>query len=146
MLLGAVGEEVESLQAFTYLVNPKLAPVDALSAVMRTRNGVPGTFTATWSSPIKRGTEIEIVTTNGTVVATGVDAYVKRKEGSGEPAEEHFNLGYSSGVKAEVESFARGILNGRLDPREEPGEAVKDLAMVEAILTSGEQKGALQTL
>lgn len=146
LMLQAVTEDIASVSAFSSLVSEKLPPVDTVNATLRTRNGVTGTFTATWSSTIKKGTEVEIITTNGIVTATGVDVSSKSKNSSGKVEEEHFDFGWSSGVVAEVASFAQGISRGRLDERELPVEALYDLRLIEKILTSGDRTGEVQEL
>lgn len=145
-MLQALDEQIASVSAFSSLVSEKLPPVDTVNATLRTQKGVTGAFTATWSSTIKKGTEIEIMTTNGIVVATGVDVTIKTKNSSGKVEEERFDFGWSSGVEAEVASFAEGVSEGKLDERALPAEALYDLRLIEKILTSGDHQGQVQTL
>lgn len=136
MLLGAAGDDVSHVAAFTGLVDEALPPVDTVNACISTNKGTVGSFTATWASPVKRGLEFEIILSNGVVVASPVDVVVKRKDGDGEVSEESFDFGKDSGVAAEVAAFAQSIQTGQADPAMSPLEAIEDLRVVETILTS----------
>ncbi|KAF2103695.1 NAD(P)-binding protein [Rhizodiscina lignyota] len=141
MLLAAAGEELAELSAFTNLVDDNLPLVDTVNATMKTSSGTTGTFSATWASPVRFGAQMEIAMTNGAVAATPVDVIVKKKG-----AEDKIDFKKSSGVKEEVDAFAKSILSGEPDPLLSPREATLDVEVIEKILQSGEQKGAPQAL
>ncbi len=99
------------------------------------------------------------MTTNGAVIwtPTGVTTVtrsisVEKQEetrafvlaGGGEGKKKDFV--YENGVPAEIEAFGRSLVTGKADPRQAPMEAIKDLEILEAILQSGENNGALKKI
>ncbi len=83
---------------------------------------------------------LELVTTNGSVKVSPVDVVVNSKKG-----QERTEFARDSGVKAEVRAFA-GAIGGEGDARLSPGEALRDLAVLQGLLESGEAGGAVQTV
>ena len=49
-------------------------------------------------------------------------------------------------MKAEVHAFAESIQNGFADERGAPEQALADLRLIERMLESGEQEGAIKVL
>lgn len=142
-LLAAAGEKVVDLSAFSDLLRKKLPPVDTLHSIWRLESGAAGTFVCSWSTEHKSGLEFEIVTTKGRVTVTPTSVVVTTKSPDGKDVEDKTAVQSSSGVAAEVETFARGIRDGKLDTRLAPGEVMGDLLVMESMLKS---HGTLKTL
>lgn len=141
LLLEAAGEKITQLSSFNRLVDEDLPPVDTVVSIMSTEKGVSGTFVATWASPVRSGLDIEIVMSNGVVIASPVDLVVKKKDSEGKTQKEEIKVTKTFGVPAEVQSFAKNIQEGKLDKRASPREALEDLRLIEMILKSGESGG-----
>jgi len=80
------------------------------------------------------------------VTVTPTSVNIVCKNAAGEKQESQKEFAGSAGVKAEVESFAASIAAGSLDPRGRPQEAISDLRVLQAMLDSGEQKGAVRVI
>lgn len=143
--LSAVGEEIKQLSARTALIQEKLPPVDTVHGLLTTTSGRSGTFIVSFGSEFKSGFTIELVTTNGSVRLTPGVVNVTRKGPDGEKVEETKTFEFNSGVKAEVAAFAQSITNGKVDARQAPSEALKDLEILQALLESGEDSGAIKS-
>lgn len=141
LLLEAAGEKITKLSSFNRLIDDDLPPLDTVVSILSTEKGASGTFVATWASPAKGGLYVEVVMSNGVINASPVDMDVKPKDMEGKVKEETFKPPRSSGVPAEVQSFAKSIQSGQPDPRASPQEALEDLRVVEMILRSGEASG-----
>lgn len=98
-----------------------------------------------FGSEFKSGFTIELVTTNGSVRLTPGVVNVTRKGPDDEKVEETKTFEFNSGVKAEVAAFAQSITDGKVDARQAPSEALKDLEILQALLESGEDFGAIKT-
>ena len=147
-LLGAAGHELDKVAAFTSLLEPRLLPVDTVHAVVSTKEGKSGTISITFGTEFKDMLEVDIVTTNGAVTwsPTIVTTVTRKGYGSADKAIETKEFPYLSGVAAEVATFAQALESGRLDPRQTPAEGLKDLEVVQRMLESGEEHGALKTV
>ena len=126
-LLGAVGEEVDKVVSFADLLVERLGPHDTVHAVASTKSGAKGTITMSFGTEHKRGLEIQIVTTNGTVTWNPEEVNVTGKSQK---------YAYSSGVAAEVVAFAKSIEVKTADPLQTPEEAFADLQLLEGLLVS----------
>ena len=145
-LLAAAGEKVKAVSAFTAQLQDRLPPVDTIHSIWRLESGNSGTFTQSWGMEHKTDIEFEVVTTTGRVTVTPDGVTVSTKSSKGEKVEIKTNTTMTSGVVAEMEAFARGIREGKPDPRQTPDEAFGDLLLMELMLKSGEQGGTLKTL
>lgn len=145
LLLTAVGEEITQLSARTSLLQEKLAPVDTVHALLGTTSGAAGTFTVSFGTEFKAGFRIQVVTTKGSVTVTPTEVSVTMKDQSGNTLDEKKDFGFSAGVKPEIEAFGQSLNAGRVDPRQSPMNALKDLEILEGMLKSGE-KGAILKL
>lgn len=131
-----------SVAAFTSLVQPKLAPVDTIHAILATTRGRSGTFSVSFGSQHRSTFEIAVTTTRGSVSVTPtavVVTDVERKE-----VQKEFQ--FSSGVAQELEGFVTSIQTGKLDARGAPEEAERDLAIIESMLTSAQEGGQVKHL
>jgi predicted dehydrogenase len=139
-LLGAAGQEIKQLVGFSALLEERLLPVDTVNAAVLTQGGRSGTIALSFGTEFKSGLEIEILTTKGSVAWTPKDVKVKTAENKdGETT----LFEWDSGVAAEVHAFASSVEAKTADERQTPREALKDLEILEGLLTSGEAKGAL---
>ncbi len=124
----------------------RLGPIDTVHAAAVTKEGKTGTISISFGAEFKSGLEIEVVTTNGVVTWTPVGVKIAKKGADGEKEESSKDYAYSSGVKQEFEAFGKSVVAGKVDPRQTPEEALKDLEMLQSLLDSGDGKGAVQTL
>ncbi|KIW42674.1 uncharacterized protein PV06_06200 [Exophiala oligosperma] len=145
-LLSAVGEDISSLAAYTALLEPKLAPVDTVHGILRTTSGRSGSFNVSFGTEFKGGFEIFAATNKGSVTVTPVSVKVVRKDADGKKVEEEESFAFGAGVKSEVEAFAASIVSGTPDPRQSPQQALGDLIVLQGLLESGEQKGAVKAV
>jgi predicted dehydrogenase len=116
-----------------------------VNAVAVTENGKSGTIAISFGTEFKDVTEVEIVTTNGTVVWGPTDVKSVARKGT-ETVEETKTFPYSSGVVAEVAAFAQGIEAGKIDELQTPAEALKDVEVIQRLLESGAGGAAIQSL
>lgn len=147
-LLAAAGQEIKQLAGFSALLDDRLIPVDTIHAVALTQDGRSGTIGISFATEFKSGLEIEIVTTNGSVTwsPTSVKSKSRKADGSeGEEIEEK-EFPYSSGVTAEVGAFALAMEAGKVDVIQTPGEALKDLEILQRLLESGAGGAAIQNI
>lgn len=149
MLLAAAGDELFKVAGFSSLLEERLLPLDTINAVALTRKGVAGTIAISFGTEFKSGTEVEVITTNGSVCwsPTKVNT-LKRKDGGPEDEKEEVSkwFPHSTGVKEEVAAFARSMETGQLDELLSLEEALKDLEVVQGLLDSGAEGGKMVTL
>lgn len=132
LLLGPE-DPISTLSAHTTLILPRLPPVDTVDAVMKTRNGAPGVFSASYGSQFDDH-GFEVACENGVVALS--------KSGVTVNGEETEINDKGNGVAAELASWIESILNGQaLDPRQSPEEALADMEVLELLLKSGEKGG-----
>lgn len=134
------GDEVVRLSAFTKLVRDHLPPVDTVDAIMRTKNGVQGTFSVSFGSS-NSGSEYTITGEKGfvSVVRGGLlktakeqgktGAYVVVKLLDGEESTKDFPDD-GTGVQEEVAAWAKSLADGKVNLIQAPGQALKDLEIV----------------
>ena len=134
LLLGAAGEEVNQVVSFADLLVDRLGPHDTVHAVASTKSGAKGTITISFGTEHKKGLEVEIVTTNGTVTWNPEEVKVSDKTQK---------FAFSSGVKAEVAVFGKSLESETPDSKQTPEEAFADLQFLEGLLESKGQVKAL---
>ncbi|KAL1891837.1 hypothetical protein Sste5346_007381 [Sporothrix stenoceras] len=133
-LLEAAGDEVSRVVCLSSLLEERLPPVDSVHAVASTKGGVNGTITISFGTEFKSALEVEIVTTEGRVTwDMGKVVSVRRGQEDAQTAPFEHNFG----VKPEVAAFAAAVATGKADPLQSPQEALKDLALLQALLESG---------
>jgi len=133
-----------SISAFTTLLREHLPPVDTLNAIWLTKSGVSGTWAMSFGTSFAQGAEYSIACEKGIVTITRGKVVVTpegEKEGK---ATEFPNEG--NGVHQEVKAWAQGIVEGKVDAKQSPEEALADLEILEKMLRSGEDSGKIQTL
>lgn len=139
--------DISRVSAVTTLLQPKLAPVDTVQSILTTDKGAIGTFCVSFGTEFKSAFEIEVVTTKGNitlaptaVTSTWVEGDAKDKK------EDKKEFSFSAGVKPEIVAFAASLGKGVVDPRQSPQQALKDLAILEALLASADKGGAPLTV
>ncbi len=141
-----LGEEntVESLIANTSLVSSHLPPVDSISAILKTKSGVLGSY-ITSVGTLMQAFEFHVACEQGVVKAETSKVVIIR--GTGEDAKtEEKTWERTSGVKDEVQAWAESMASGKPNPEQSPELALGDLELLEKMLKSGEQDGARQFL
>ncbi|MEZ4664950.1 MAG: Gfo/Idh/MocA family oxidoreductase [Caldilineaceae bacterium] len=127
--------EITAVQAQTSLSQPELAPLDTISASLGFENGAKGTYLASYAAAAPWPPHIHVVCERGALrVLRGL---VEITHGGQTNATECPKF---DGVERELAAFAQVIRRGgdHLNP---PEEALRDLAVLHAILESG-QAGA----
>ncbi|KAL2862721.1 uncharacterized protein BJX67DRAFT_391096 [Aspergillus lucknowensis] len=137
LVLGGGCNALKTLSAHTCLQQEYLPPIDTVEAVAKTVSDAPGVISLSYGSEIKEFV-IEFTCAGG--VVTLVD---DRLTVSGVATDIPFE---GTGVKEEVGAFAASILNGSLDARLRPEEALADLEILENIIKSGEEDGQKKAL
>ena len=140
-----LGKEVTKVAAFGRLVKPILAPVDTISSVCLLENGVSGTFTlsAAASTTIN---EMVVIRQRGEVVVKTAHTDPSKKAAPAvviSPQDLEGKEFEFVGVNASIAAFASEVKSGRQEPRSMPGEALKDLQLIQALLNSGQQNGSV---
>lgn len=111
-----------------------------------TQDGKSGTIGISFGTEFKSGMEVEIVTTNGAVLWSPTEVKTVARQADGTEKTETKEFAYSSGVKAEVAEFASAIEAGKLDVRQTPAEALKDLEILQRLLESGAGNAAVKAI
>ena len=145
-LLSAVGQDISTLAALTALIQPNLAPVDTVHAILASGSNRTGTFSVSFGTAFKSGFEIEVVTSKGRVSVTPTSITTVHADGTDGKKEEKEEFEFSSGVVREVEAFATSVESGKLDARASPQEAARDLELIQCMLESGKDAGSTKTL
>lgn len=132
LLLGP-NDPVTTLSAHSNLMQEHLPPVDTVDAVMKTKSGATGIFSASYGSDFKDfGYEFSC---EGGVVTVTYDGVTVKGEKQDVPYD-------GKAVVPEVADFAASIAKGGpLDKRQSPEEALADLEILEKMLRSGEKDG-----
>jgi predicted dehydrogenase len=90
--------------------------------------------------------EIEIITTHGVVVWTPISVHSSTRLDSGTLIHDKKDFVYNNAVQTEFEAFGKAILTGSIDPRQDPSEAFKDLALLQALLKSAEDNSLVKVI
>jgi hypothetical protein len=114
--------------------------------VALTKGGKSGMVAMSFGTEFKSGLEVEIVTTNGSVVwePTMVKTVTRKAEGSSEKVDKIKEFPYSSAVKPEVAAFAKAIEAKAVDPLQTPAEALGDLEILQRLLETGSLGGIVR--
>ncbi|ROV96388.1 hypothetical protein VSDG_05465 [Cytospora chrysosperma] len=139
-----LGDDVpDTVIGYSYLAQPFLPPVDTLSAIIKTKSGVVGSFNCSWGTTMK-ATEYSVACENGSVTIEGDKAYVLYKDGRKE--EKDFPFMESSGVSEEVHAWGAAILEGKENPLITPETTLGDLELLEYMLRSADENGTTKKL
>ncbi|MFO7322893.1 MAG: Gfo/Idh/MocA family oxidoreductase [Chloroflexota bacterium] len=132
LLLG----EIEQVAAFTRQVREDLPPVDTLAASLRFRSGALGTLGVTFAAGENVETAITITGDQGWLRVYRSTLEINRK---GDTEQQTFQ---DRGVRDELAAFGAAILDGT-PHRNSAEEALRDVAVIEAILRSARSGEAL---
>jgi len=138
------GHEIKRLAGFSDLLEERLLPVDTVNAVAITDGGKTGSIAVSFGTEFKSGLLIEIVTTNGVVAWTPTSVKVVSKNAAGDKVEDTKEYVYDNGVSNEIVAFGKAIESGKLEERQMPLEALKDLEILQRLLESGRDDAALK--
>lgn len=144
-LLEAVGQSISTVRASTSLIQESLPPFDTLNASMTTTTKRNGTFNLSYGSRFRRECQIRIVTTSGAVSVTPSEVVVSSND-KRVIQERTYRFPPGSGVRKEVAAFAEGIHRKEPDPRGSPEQAYDDLKLLQGMLESGEEEGAVKKI
>ena len=144
-LLASAGQSITHVAAFTSQIQPRLRPLDTVHSTMRISNGNSGTFSLSMGAEYKTAFDIGVVTDRGAVTVTPHDVILHHIDSPREKVA-HFKKLDGHSVSNEVAAFAKAIGTGKADRRASPEEALMDLKVLQAMLESGEQGGAVQLL
>ena len=145
-LLAAARQSITQVTAFTSLLQPHLAPLDTVTAMAKVGNKNGGQVCISYGAEFKSDFEIQVVTDRGAVTVLPTVVAVLTKDPNGERNERIVGVRPGPAIKAEVAAFAESIRTGRVDPRGTPEEALADLYVLQAMLESGEEAGAVKEL
>jgi predicted dehydrogenase len=122
--------EVVQVSAVTRLNNPELPPTDTVAATLSFANGAVGTYLATYAAGAPWPPHLYIAGTTGSL-------RVQRREieWTHDGQTERITTPGFDGVEQELLDFAAAVRQGNVR-RDSPEEALRDLALLEAILTS----------
>ena len=124
--------EITSVSAEVRQMMPDLPPADTLSAVFQFASGVIGSYTVTYAAGSPFPTYLTIVGECGVIrtsissVEIASDGQVRSEDYSG-----------TNNVQEELAAFADAVRAGK-SHRNSPLEAIRDLAVIEAMLKSAE--------
>lgn len=121
---------LEKVSAFTAQNLEHLPPVDTMVATCKTKRGKVGFFSVSWGTT-DRGWEFAVAAEKGVVKVLPDGKVELKKQGEDKITEEVFKND-GNGVKQEVKAFAESIEKGKLDPKQTPEAAMKDLEIVSA--------------
>ena len=144
-LLSATNESIKQVAAFTSF-DPGPSPRGTISASMQLTNGNNGTFAFSSETQHGKTFEIYIITDKGTVTLTDRGVVVTKK-GPEEDKEQTLVKGnfpsseYS--VHRMVEVFGEGLSREQVEKRGVPQHALEDLKVMQAVLESGGNDGAV---
>lgn len=141
MFLGE--DRPQTVIGFSSLVQKHLAPVDTLSAVIKTKSGAVGSFTCSWGTTMK-ATEYTVACENGSVTVEGDAGWILHKDGRKEEKDFPFVVG--SGVTEEVQAWGAAIAEGKENSLLTPEITLGDLELLEYMLRSAEDNGASRKL
>lgn len=142
MLLG--DDKAESVIGYSSLAQEHLAPVDTLSAVVKTQSGAVGSFNCSWGTTLPRANEYQIACENGSVTIDGDKGWVVYKDGRREEKDFPFTRG--AGVMEEVQAWGAAMADSMENPLLTPEITLGDLELLEGMLKSADENGVPKVL
>lgn len=142
MFLG--DDKAESVIGYSSLAQEYLAPVDTLSAVIKTKGGAVGNFSCSWGTTLPRAAEYQVACENGSVTIEGDKGWIVYKDGR--RVEKDFPFTRGAGVMQEVEAWGKAMREAKEDPLLTPEITLGDLEMLESMLKSADENGAPKLL
>ena len=148
-LLSAASQTITHVSAFTCQLQPHLSPLDTMHSTLLLQNTHSGTLSISFGAEFRNAFEFIVVTTTGAVAVTPTVVSVLTKDPSnGEKSERQYKFPPmdSHAVQKEVASFAKAIATGKMEQRASPEEASEDLKLLQTMLESGEDGGAVKAV
>jgi len=130
--------EIEAVAAMATQVAPDLPPADTMTATLRFANGALGTYLATFAVGTPFGAPLTITGDRGSLRVQRGKVEVADAGGEVTVVE----CAYYNGVEQEFAAFADAIQRG-VPQRNTPAAALTDLIVVEAMLRSAANGGAV---
>lgn len=132
-ILGENGK-IKKLSAFVSSQAKHLPPADTIAATLQLENGSAGTVSISFGSTFFDG-DWSVACEGGTISANAFTSELKTKLVGGE--EETISAADEPGnVKQEVAAWTKSLRNGTSEKRLSPEEALADLEIIEAMLSS----------
>ncbi|KAI1325133.1 hypothetical protein F5Y16DRAFT_279200 [Xylariaceae sp. FL0255] len=135
---------VESVIAQTSLISKHLVPKDTVNAILRTKSGAVGSYIHSVGTTMN-AFEFHIACEQGFIKAERDRVITIRGVGENATTTEKV-FERTSGVKEEMDDWAKAVVSGEPHARHTPEMALGDLELVEKMLTSGDQSGTMQIL
>lgn len=133
--------EIETVASMVDLVTPELLPADTLAAVLRFASGATALLLVSYAVDTPWGTPLTIVGTEGSLrVDRGIVELARNSVDM-----ERTECGKLHGVQRELVAFADAIQHDALH-RNTPAEALRDLAVIEALLAAARLPGVSVSL
>ncbi|KAL4813261.1 hypothetical protein BDW67DRAFT_168519 [Aspergillus spinulosporus] len=132
LILGRGKNSLKGLTAQTSQLQEHLPPIDTVDALLTTASGATGVFSLSFGSEFKDSV-LEFTCEKG-VVSLVEDRLTVNGVATEIPFE-------GVGVKEEVKAFGESIVNGELNKKLVPDEALADLEVLEMMVKSGEDGG-----
>ncbi|KAK8913239.1 hypothetical protein H634G_08524 [Metarhizium anisopliae BRIP 53293] len=138
LFLRGEGDAPAAVRAYTGLTRGHLAPMDTVTALVRTESGAVGTYCHS-AGTLASAFEWEVACERGAVRSDGDLVTVTGEDGT--KVETRFER--TSGVREEVDAWAGSILDGggEAAPMQSAREALADLEFLEAMFASGAEGG-----
>lgn len=143
MLLGTDAQPT-AVAGFSSLAQSYLAPVDTLSATVKTASGAVGSFSCSWGTTLPRVAAYQVACERGSVTVEGDRGVVVHADGQRE--ERDFPYTQGAGVMEEVAAWAAGVAEGNENPLLTPEVTLGDLELLEGMLRSADEGGAVKVL
>lgn len=137
LMLQGGAQSITTVSAFTAQLQAHLPPIDTLNSTVKLDNGASGTLAISFGTTDK-GSEYLVACEKGSVHVSRGTVTVSR---SGEEAVVEEFRDEGNGVKQEIKAWAESLDKGARNEAQSPGEALKDLKVLEACIKSGEQDG-----
>ncbi|KAG8529899.1 uncharacterized protein KY384_005380 [Bacidia gigantensis] len=148
-LLSSANATITQVAAFTSLLRPEFSSTDTANAALHLSNGNSGTMSLSFGTEFDSAFEIHIVTDKGAVMVTDRRVTVI-KDGEEEDTEQEIRRDFPHedlSLKRELAVFATGILKEKeIERRGLPQESLADLKLVQAMIESGEENGAVKAV
>lgn len=139
-----LGDDIpDTVTGYSFLAQQHLAPVDTLSALIKTKSGAVGSFNCSWGTTLK-ASEFSVALENGSVTVEDDKGWILHKDGRKE--EKDFPFTHGSGVLEEVEAWGKAISEGKENPLITPETTLGDLELLEYMLRSGDENGQAKKL
>ena len=134
--------KIEQISAFTRLNREFLVPVDTVNATLRLEDGSTGLFSISFAASTTKF-EIELMGQEGSIKAdlgNRTESTVTLVK-NGKEETKGFKDANRNAILGEFVSFGKAIQEGGKDVKNDPEEALADLAVLEYLLKSGEKSG-----